>query len=131
MRIDTYSRIPNDQATDLRARLARVRRGCAHLATTPIVLGCFQHLDMFRCIDCATAHTATHSHELEHSCDVCSGSLHGDDGDTWHVGLLAPVEVDRTVSLGRGRTVHVGTVTLIGWGECWSCHVDGELGGVR
>ena len=131
MRVDTYSRVPSDQADRFRFELGTVRQSCAHLPTSPVVIGCVQHLDMLRCLDCSVIHTAQHSDEVEHTCDVCQKSLHGDDGETWHVGMLAPVELDRTVSLGRGRKFHVDEVLLIGWGECWSCHVDGDIGGER
>ncbi len=73
-------------------------------------------------------HVESHSDDYEHRCDVCGKSLHGDDGDTWHVGLLAPVDLGRSVSLGRGRTAFVDTVKLIGWGSCFSCHIDSEIG---
>jgi hypothetical protein len=125
------ARIPADQAAEFRARLAQVRQGCAHLASARIVFGCVQHLDVLRCIDCTAIHIATHTYEMEHTCDICSESLHGDNGDTWHIGLLAPVELDRTISIGPGRAIHVDSVTLIGWGACWSCHIAEEFGAAK
>jgi hypothetical protein len=132
MNVATHlARIPADQAAEFRARLARVRQGCTHLASARIVLGCVQHLDVLRCIDCTAIHIATHTYEMEHTCDICSESIHGDNGDTWHIGLIAPVELDRTISIGPGRAIHVDSVTLIGWGACWSCHIAEEFGAAK
>lgn len=124
----TGTRIPADQHRRLVEHLGRIRRGCPHLDGAPVVLGCVQHLDLLRCVDCADAHTATHTEAEEHLCDVCGGSLHGDDGDTWHVGMLASVPFGRFVILGP-TVAYVETVTLIGWGSCFSCHVDAEIEG--
>jgi hypothetical protein len=121
----TVVRFPPAQQRQLAdAYLATINaaKGCPHLVGAGIA--CLLHPGVIRCHRCAKRHLATHTHAEEFVCDVCYGPLDGADGDTWHVGVMQPVPVNLDVSLGRGRRSRLHMLILLGFGACWSCHVD-------
>jgi hypothetical protein len=118
--------VPPEHRQFLDGAASSVRAGCPHADHAPVLVICVQHPQTVRCHPCSLRHVATHTFADEFGCDVCGEHIDGEDRDTMHTALLHRAVVDRTVTLGRGRTTHVAAAFLIGWGTCWSCHIDAQ-----
>jgi len=115
--------LPTDLDAQCRAILrtvARNGRGCSHLVDQPVGSVCIIH-PLVRCLDCANRHVATHSVAEEFDCDLCGERIDRFDADEMSLMLAHLVEVDTTVSIGRGRRAAVGVVALTGWAACPAC----------
>jgi hypothetical protein len=122
--------VPHDHDDVIRSAAGKVRHGCPHAGDRPALFVCVRHPNTVRCHPCAMRHGEAHTDAEEYLCDVCGEDIDGTDSDTTHTALLHPATIRRTVTLGRGRSAYVETALLIGWGTCWSCHVDGQWQGV-
>ncbi|MBA3286823.1 MAG: hypothetical protein H0U21_02185 [Acidimicrobiia bacterium] len=100
-------------------RVERNGTGCRHLERTGTGYLCVQHPHIVRCLACAATHVDCHTWVEEFTCDVCGKAL--DRGGDAYLGLCNPVEIDTTVSLGRGRRAAIGIVVAFGWGACSAC----------
>lgn len=116
--------LPTDLDAQCRAILrtvARHGRGCVHLVDHPVGSVCVIHPMLVRCLDCANRHVATHSVAEEFDCDLCGERIDRYGDDELSLMLAHLVEVDTTVSIGRGRRAAVGVVALTGWAACPTC----------
>jgi hypothetical protein len=119
----TAMRLPDaihDRFRAIVGQVARHGHGCAHLESEPTGLVCVQHPRLVRCSACTQTHITGHNVQEERHCDICSERLDRPDS-AYQVALAHPVEVDTTVSIGRGRRAAVGIVWLFGWAACETC----------
>ena len=122
------ARFPSDVAIVITKALRRIEAGrlagCIHLERNPIGVLCWQHPTTIRCHECASAHVETHSVDEEHGCDICGE--HMPTATASLMALVAPIEVDALVPIGRGRSAAVGQVVVIGWGACVKCFAGAQ-----
>ena len=111
----------HQRLTGIVERVENNGTGCVHLEHTGTAYLCVQDPRVVYCLRCAAGHVERHTWAEEHACDVCAQAL--DQGDVPYAALCHPVEVDTTVSLGRGRRAAIGVVVAIGWGACSTCAV--------
>ena len=116
--------LPTDLDAQCRAILRKVTRhgrGCVHLVDHPVGSVCVIHPMLVRCLACAARHVETHTSAEEFDCDLCGERIDRFDADEMSLMLAHLVEVDTTVSIGRGRRAAVGVVALTGWAACPTC----------
>lgn len=111
----------DQRCRDILDDLCRHGRDCGHLEDEPIGAVCLIHPTLVRCAACAVRHVAGHTTSQEFDCDICGCRLDRFGDDELAVMLAHAVEVDCTVSIGRGRRAAVGQVVLTGWAACPSC----------